>query len=154
MNKSAASRPRRAPQTELKPPPGILKSDVNNNNVRIEKSPKISIGDAIGLITIRLCKLEDRLFKDTNSDGNDTTHVLKTILDRLTELESNNKTINDNIDTLNINNSMSSGSIPSFNNLEINPNDVEIEKLKLEVDDIKKLLIKLQEKLLDIITTK
>jgi hypothetical protein len=150
-NKSLSTRPRRIPPNDMKPQ-GILKQDLNNNGPATnvpEKSPKISIGDAIGLITIRLCKIEERILAETKSDGSDTTHVLKTIFDRLTEVESKQQTM---MDTINVISSTSSSS--NMDNLAINTNDVEIEKLKIEVDDIKKLLIKLQEKLLDIITTK
>lgn len=143
-NKSQSSRPRRIPANDYKSVISKLEAPTTNANPS-EKYPKISIGDAIGLITRRLCKLEEITLKETPSDGNDTSHVLKTMCDRLSELESKNKTLTDTLTAL--------GNSPSLDNLEINTNDVEIEKLKLEVDDIKKLLLKLQEKILDIIIT-
>jgi hypothetical protein len=144
-NKSQSSRPRRIPPNEIKS--GISKLEaLPTNATPPEKYPKISIGDAIGLITKRLCKLEEFALKETTADGGDTSHVLKTICDRLSELESKNKTLTDTLTAL--------GNSPSLDNLEINTNEVDIEKLKLEVDDIKKMLLKLQERILDIITTK
>jgi len=148
MNKSSSIRPRRLQDPEIINKQNIKKLEptaTNNPTVKTEKSNKISIGDAIGLITIRLCKLEEKLLKDQSADGSNTTHVLKTICDRLSEVESKQLTIAD---------TLSSVSSSKIDNLEINMNDVEIEKLKIEVEDLKKLLLKLQEKILDIITTK
>lgn len=150
MNKSSSIRPRRLPETEMNKQ-NIKKIEQTRahqqqqQQVKPEKTNKMSIGDAIGLITIRLCKLEEKLLKEPPVDGSDTTHVLKTICDRLSDIESKQLTITDTLSTV---------ANSRIDNLEINMNDVEIEKLKLEVEDLKKLLLKLQEKILDIITTK
>jgi hypothetical protein len=152
MNKSSSIRPRRLPETEMNKQ-NIKKIEQTRahqqqqqqHQVKPEKTNKMSIGDAIGLITIRLCKLEEKLLKEPPVDGSDTTHVLKTICDRLSDIESKQLTITDTLSTV---------ANSRIDNLEINMNDVEIEKLKLEVEDLKKLLLKLQEKILDIITTK
>jgi hypothetical protein len=146
MNKSSSIRPRRLPETELINKQNIKKIEPNTNQqIKPEKSNKISIGDAIGLITIRLCKLEEKSLKDTPVDGNNTTHVLKTICDRLSEIESKQLAITDTLSSVNN---------TRVDSLEINNSEVEIEKLKVEVEDLKKLLLKLQEKILDIITSK
>lgn len=149
MNKSSSIRPRRVPETDMNKQ-NIKKIEPKNaqqqQQVKPEKSNKISIGDAIGLITIRLCKLEEKVLKETPVDGSDTTHVLKTICDRLSDIESKQLTITDTLTS--VTNS------PRMDSLEINMNDVELEKLKVEVEDLKKLLLKLQEKVLDIIISK
>ena len=146
MNKSSSIRPRRLQDADILNKQNIKKIEPTTNQLtKAEKSNKISIGDAIGLITIRLCKLEEKILKETPVDGSDTTHVLKTICDRLTDIESKQLTITDTLASVN-------GS--RVDSLEINNTEVELEKVKVEVEDLKKLLLKLQEKILDIITTK
>ena len=147
MNKSSSIRPRRIPETDMSKQ-NIKKIEPKNAQLQAkqDKSNKISIGDAIGLITIRLCKLEEKVLKESPVDGSDTTHVLKTICDRLSDIESKQLTITDTLTS--VTNS------PRMDSLEINMNDVELEKLKVEVEDLKKSLLKLQEKILDIITSK
>ena len=80
MNKSSSIRPRRLPETEMNKQ-NIKKIEQTRahqqqQQVKPEKTNKMSIGDAIGLITIRLCKLEEKLLKEPPVDGSDTTHVL------------------------------------------------------------------------------
>lgn len=150
MNKSSSMRPRRPNEIESINKQNFKKLEQNTQSIKMDKSNKISIGDAIGLITIRLCKLEERSLKEPNLDETDTPHVLKTICGRLTDIESKQLTTTDQLLFANNNNNNNSG----FDNIQITKNDVEIDKLKTEVDDLKKLLLKLQEKILDIVTTK
>jgi hypothetical protein len=144
MNKSSSARPRRLPETDNKPNLTKLESENNKQN----KPNKISIGNAIGLISIRLCKIEERLLKEQKIEETDNANLLKTIFDRLNDIESKQLTITDTLSSVN------NGSNISPDNFQINVNDVEIEKLKIEVEDLKKIILKIQEKLLDIIISK
>jgi len=144
MNKSSSARPRRLPETDNKP--NLTKLESENN--KQDKPNKISIGNAIGLISIRLCKIEERLLKEQKIEETDNANLLKTIFDRLNDIESKQLTITDTLSSVN------NGSNISPDNFQINVNDVEIEKLKIEVEDLKKIILKIQEKLLDIIISK
>jgi len=144
MNKSSSARPRRLPETDNKQ--NLTKLESENN--KQDKPNKISIGNAIGLISIRLCKIEERLLKEQKIEETDNANLLKTIFDRLNDIESKQLTITDTLSSVN------NGSNISPDNFQINVNDVEIEKLKIEVEDLKKIILKIQEKLLDIIISK
>jgi hypothetical protein len=163
----AAARSRRSPQEIVneqsfkKPSPQMPQSNQQTNVSQEKKSAptqnnKLSIGDAIGLITIRLSKIEAQLMKEQNSENESEKHnngtstdidtIMRSLVSRVNILEKTHESTNKNIEQLNI-----SMEELTENNNEVNSQPAQdsvliemIEKNQREISDLKQLVIRLQ----------
>jgi len=123
-----------------------------------QANPKLSVSDAIALITIRLGRVETFINNLPPLDqmeelSNNTQHVMnndsmrivddavfKSIVSRLDKIEKNN-----NIDSIKLNNSEIENLKNDINNLKLQTtHHSEINNLKLEINELKNLLLSLQ----------
>lgn len=119
---------------------------------------KLSISDAIGLITIRLSKVESHIMKEqseentnkpsNNGSSSDVETIMRSVISRLTALERTQDTANKNVDKIQL----------SIKDLQENPSQpiqpvstgpdpflLElVEKNEKEISELKQLVIRLQ----------
>jgi hypothetical protein len=165
----AAARSRRTPQevvseasmkkNQQMPPqkrPNVTPS--KDNLASGNPQNKMSIGDAIGLITIRLSKLESHMLKEqsepaqnvTSSGGvTDVDTVLRSLVSRVTGLEKSSESVEQTLGDLN----------EVVKELEENPQNQEVQpdplllervdKAEREISELKQLVIRLQSMLIE-----
>jgi hypothetical protein len=119
---------------------------------------KLSIGDAIGLITIRLSKLESHMLKEQNEPNtsginsgsiSDVDTLLRSLVSRITGLEKSSQSVEQTLEELD-------GAVKV---LEENPQNQEvqtdplllerIDKAEREISELKQLVIRLQSMLIE-----
>ena len=161
-NRSLASaRQKRSPETIDQK---AIQSNINASKNGLSKAQpqssslgKISIGDAIGLITIRLSKLEEHRIKQDKGDFSsekvgdpnniDNTTLMKSLINRIVDVE---KIQERNVDLLNTYDpEKNSNTNTQYDSIYSN-----IELLNIEVSEIKKALLKLQTMVIDMVVTK
>jgi len=122
---------------------------------------KLSISDAIGLITIRLSKIESHIMKEqseettnkpsNNGSSSDVETIMRSVISRLTALERTQDTANKNVDKIQL-------AIKDLQENQSQPNEPTqpvptgpdpfllelIEKNEKEISELKQLVIRLQ----------
>ena len=142
------------------PPPTTSSTSQEHNGIP-QPGSKLSIGDAIGLITIRLSKIESHIMKEqaeeksstqqqqsNASSSSDVDTIMRSLVSRVTLIERVNEATNKNIEKINTN----------IKNLAEKPVEVKdigpsspdpflielIEKNEKEISELKQLVIRLQ----------
>jgi hypothetical protein len=157
MKKDSQPQPRMAPRQG----PPLGKEDPSGSGLSLPN--KLSVSDAIGLITIRLSKVESHLLKgqhesQTTSQNNasssvtDVDTVLRNLVSRINMLEKSQDTINQNLEELHVTVEGLEGSTP-VNELVPSTDPLvlqRLEKTEKDLSEVKQLVIKLQTMLIDV----
>lgn len=148
-------------------PPQVTPSSKNmasssSNSGPQTSSNKLSISDAIGLITIRLSKLESHMLKDSSenlssnssaSGLSDVDTVLRSLVSRVTGLEKSNDSVQEHLEELQ-ESIKEVGENTSIQELHVsNQSDPilleRVEKAEKEISELKQLVIRLQTMLIE-----
>jgi hypothetical protein len=153
------------------PPPNGAKQQGKGGSKEDPSNPgsgfpnKLSVSDAIGLITIRLSKVESHLLKEqyegtksinTNSSSvADVDTVLRNLVARINVLEKSQTTLDQNLEELNTTVRDLEGSTPVNELLLPTPATdplllERLEKTEKDLSEVKQLVIKLQTMLIDV----
>jgi hypothetical protein len=161
----AAARSRRTPQevvsdasmkkNQSMPPQKMPSKDAPPSGT---SQNKLSIGDAIGLITIRLSKVEAHILKEQNEPNtsginsgsvSDVDTLLRSLVSRITGLEKSSETIEHTLEELD-------GAVKVLEenpqNQEVQPDPLlleRIDKAEREISELKQLVIRLQSMLIE-----
>jgi hypothetical protein len=111
---------------------------------------KLSIGAAVGLITIRLSKLEEFMMRTDGNSTNlsDSTTLIRSLLSRITDLEASVSQLKSNgpmqpEDTSECSEYVETDDPNSWDNTR--PQVLEdLQNFKSDLDDVRKLVIKIQ----------
>jgi hypothetical protein len=145
--------------------PGKGSSNEDPSNPGQSLPNKLSVSDAIGLITIRLSKVESHLLKEqhegnksTNSSASSVTDVdtaLRNLVSRINVLEKAQTSLDQNVEDLNNTVRDLEGSTPVNELLPPTPATdplllERLEKTEKDLSEVKQLVIKLQTMLIDV----
>lgn len=173
----AAARNRRSPQEVVSDPsmkknqhmppqkmPPSPSSSSNNDSVGQKNGNKLSISDAIGLITIRLSKLESHTLKEQNEPHHtnatstaggvaDVDTVLRSLVSRVSGLEKSTEGIQEHLEDLNT--AVKELEETPERAVESTPSQPDpallerLEKTEKEISELKQLVIRLQTMLIE-----
>lgn len=155
-------RPGMAPP-QVTPSPKNMSTSSGSGSSSQQSANKLSIGDAIGLITIRLSKLESHMMKDSDNSSStsssnaggmsDVDTVLRSLVSRVTGLEKSNDGVQEHLEDLH-------GAIKELEETHIiqesqassQPDPIlleRLEKTEKEISELKQLVIRLQTMLIE-----
>ena len=154
MNNRTSASTRQPPQrkiiSDLKEP---VPSRGSPQSLQVKVAPsmgKLSIGAAVGLITIRLSKLEEFMMRTDGNSTNlsDSTTLIRSLLSRITDLEASVSQLKSNgpmqpEDTSECSEYVETDDPNSWDNTR--PQVLEdLQNFKSDLDDVRKLVIKIQ----------